>query len=151
LQAGKSALRARHIKDCGWFFGTLEIVIDDGEVVDTLTYMAEFIPAKVYVGRADADDRIKDVELKAQRGVFAPIECCGFEARCLVLEYEVSVVNEQGHRSIKNLGAKFSESTIKLISSISPGDLVMFRYISYRCVSTDSTGQRAPDMVFTVE
>lgn len=132
--------------------GIFDIIINDGEIIDTLRHGAEPLPAKVYVGNKSSNaDSIPARVLKAQRGLWASIECCGFEAKCPILGYEVTAIKKDGHQSVQNLGGAFSEATAALIQTLTPGDMVTFRFIRYRCSGADTNGQRAPNMVFTIK
>jgi hypothetical protein len=132
--------------------GVIEIVINDGEIIDTLRHEAVPLPAVIKVGgRRERDDTIKQRVLKAQQGLYAEVENLDINARCPIISYEVTVAQEDGRKSATNSVGNFSEASRELIGTVEPGDLVLFRHIRYRCPGADSTGQRAPDMIFTVE
>jgi len=132
--------------------GIFDIIINDGEVIDTLRYGAEPLPAKVYISNISSNaDSIQARVLKAQRGLWASIECCGFDARCAILDYEVTAIKRDGHQSVHNKGGGFSKAATALIQTLVPGDMVAFRFILYRCSGAYTAGQRAPNMIFTVK
>ena len=100
--------------------------------------------------KANSESKIPKAIFKAQRGIVAHVECCGFDARCEVLSYDVVriPVNEVSSKSY-NLGGEFQEATSNLIKQAESGDLYIFRNIYYRCTTPEK--QRSEDMVIEIE
>ncbi|WP_373549139.1 GldM family protein [Haliscomenobacter sp.] len=71
---------------------------------------------------------------KAQGGVIPVLECCGFDARCDIIEYSIIKISKDGLvQRAKNTGGKFNDSIRPLIDSAQPGDIYWFRKILCRC------------------
>ena len=100
--------------------------------------------------KANAESNIPKGEFKAQMGIAAYVECCGFDARCKMISFEVIRIpaNEISSRAINN-GGKFEETTLKLIHQAEAGDLYIFRNIYYQCPSTEK--QRSEDMILEIQ
>ena len=100
--------------------------------------------------KANSESKIPKAIFKAQKGIVAHVECCGFDARCKMLSYEVIriPVNEISSKSY-NLGGEFQETTSNLIRQAESGDLYIFRNIYYRCTTPEK--QRSEDMIVEIE
>ncbi len=71
---------------------------------------------------------------KAQAGVIPVLECCGFDARCDIVEYSIIKISKDGVvQRAKNMGGRFNDSIRPLIDSAQPGDIYWFRKILCRC------------------
>ena len=100
--------------------------------------------------KANSESKIPKGEFKAQMGIVAYVECCGFDARCKMISFEVIRIptNEISSRAINN-GGEFEETTLKLIHQAETGDLYVFRNIYYQCPSTEK--QRSEDMIIEIQ
>jgi hypothetical protein len=100
--------------------------------------------------KANSETKISAGELKAQLGIIANVECCGFEAKCKMLEFEVVRIplSEISSRVI-NKGGRFEDNTLGLINQAETGDLYIFKNIYYRCPSSEK--QRSEDMIIEIK
>ncbi|GJM17612.1 MAG: hypothetical protein DHS20C13_29390 [Thermodesulfobacteriota bacterium] len=100
--------------------------------------------------KANSEVKIPIAEFRVQKGINAYIECCGFDARCKVIEFEVIRISsdELPSRTINN-GARFDEQAQTLIKLAESKDIYIFRNIYYRCPSTEK--QRSEDMIFEIK
>ncbi len=101
--------------------------------------------------KANQDIKIGIGEFKAQRGLTAVVECCGFDAKCSLLNYEVIRVSKlnRAERN-KNKGDSYDANTKIIIDHAASGDLYIFRKIFYRCPLAEKP-QRLDDMTFEIE
>ena len=73
-------------------------------------------------------------EFKAQGGVAAVITCCGFEAKCDVVSYQVLRLAADGSMSRAfNKGIRFEGEASALVMAARPGDTYLFFDIQARC------------------
>ena len=71
---------------------------------------------------------------RAQGGVIPVLECCGFDARCDIVEYSIIKISKDGVvQRGKNTGGKFNDSIRPMIHSAQPGDIYWFRKILCLC------------------
>ena len=100
--------------------------------------------------KANSESKIPKGEFKAQMGIVAYVECCGFDARCKMISFEVIRIptNEISARTLNN-GGKFEKATLKLIHQAEAGDLYIFRNIYYQCPNTEK--QRSEDMIIEIQ
>lgn len=133
--------------------GIVEINITIGDTIETKTLRAKPIEA---VGRlskygANTDKKIGIGEFKAQMGIIARVECCGFDAKCNVLGFQTIRISNrnQVERRINKEG-RFEEETREIIMKAESGDIYVFRQIKYKCPGSEKT-QRLDDMIFEIE
>lgn len=126
------------------------IKLKDTTVIETVRVKPLQAVCRLSSYKANSEAKIPVAEFKAQLGLIAYVECCGFDARCQMVQFEVLRVptNELASKTI-NLGARFEASTRELIHQAQPGDLYIFRNIYYRCPGTES--QRSEDMIFEIK
>lgn len=88
---------------------------------------------------------------KAQGGLIPVIECCGFDARCDMVEFEVLKINSKGivFRG-KNKGSAFDENIRPIINSAQVGDLYWFRTPLYRFPGSKEP-QEGQDIAIEIE
>ncbi|HMG14566.1 MAG TPA: GldM family protein [Saprospiraceae bacterium] len=133
--------------------GKIEIKIKLKDTIETKIFQVEPIVA---VGRfanykANGDAKISVGEFKAQGGIIASVECCGYDAKCTVLGYQVIRISSNNlvTRGI-NKAEHFDKNTRFIIDQAKPGDLFIFRNIFCRCPSALKP-QRLDDMTFEIK
>jgi len=143
----------------GWFniypdtIGIVEVNIEIGDTLETKTLRVRPIEAVGRLGRykANTDKKISAGELKAQMGIVANVECCGFDARCKVMAYQIIRISNKGEiEKTINEGSKFQDETIEVIANAESEDLYIFRQIKYICPGSNET-QRLDDMIFEIK
>ena len=71
---------------------------------------------------------------KAQGGMVAAVECCGFDAKCKVDSYFITRITLGGSAETAiNTGARFDSTGRALIDKAMAGDTYIFSNISARC------------------
>ena len=99
---------------------------------------------------ANSESKITIAELKAQLGMIANVECCGFDAKCRMVEFEViRIPTTKIPSRTLNTGGRFEEATLQLIHQAESGDLYLFRNIYYECPNSEK--QRSEDMILEIE
>lgn len=112
-----------------------------GTQVTKQVFRAKRIPNPVPAlgGKFFLSDTIKPGEFKAQAGIIPVLENFDFDAKCDMIEYKVTLVatyHDSGKlymRSTKNVGRRFTEESIDIMSEGVPGDIVIFSDIKARC------------------
>lgn len=133
--------------------GTVEMNITIGDTIEIKTLRVRPIEA---VGRlsmygANTDEKIGVGEFKAQRGIMAVVECCGFDARCSVLEFQTIRISNQNQVERRiNKGGRFEEATREVVLKAESGDIYIFRQIKYKCPGSEKP-QRLDDMIFEIK
>jgi hypothetical protein len=109
------------------------------------------IEAVVMFGGIKKSGKMSLGRFKAQGGVIPVIECCGFDARCDMVEFEVLKINAKGivFRG-KNKGGAFDENIRPIINSAQVGDLYWFRTPLYRCPGSKEL-QEGQDIAIEIE
>lgn len=133
--------------------GIVELSITLGDTIETSIFRVKPITAVGQLGRykANTDEKFGVGEFKAQLGITAVVECCGFDARCEVLGYQVlRISNKNQVEKTINKGGSFEEKTREIISKAESKDMFIFRQIKYRCSSMDEP-QRLDDMIFEIK
>ena len=92
------------------------------------------LDAVSYFGGLNKSGKMSNGRFRAQPGIMAIVECCGFDARCEVIDYEILKFNA---RSMvfqgSNTGGAFDATIRPIIYRALPGDIYWFRNIRYRC------------------
>lgn len=133
--------------------GNIEISITLNDTIETRKFNVIPIWAVGYLSnfKANQDIKIGIGEFKAQRGLSAVVECCGFDATCNLLSYEVIRVSKLNRvERSKNKGDSFDANSKIIIDHAASGDLYIFRKIFYRCPLAEKP-QRLDDMTFEIE
>ncbi len=156
---GKRKLPINIEETKGWFIihpdttGIIELIVKLRDTVMTKSASIKPMPAVARLSKygANSDEKIGVAEFKAQMGIVAQVECCGFDARCKVYGYEVIRVSAQNkvERNI-NIGGKFDDVTRKIIHNAQSRDLFIFRNIRYSCADSKLI-QRLDDMTFVIK
>ena len=143
----------------GYFFvhpdttGWLEININLGDTIEKKVLIVKELEAVGRLGRfkANSDTKIRVDEFKAQTGIRASLECCGFDAKCSVLSFETIRINKENNVSKDiNQKAVFEKKSKELVMNAKSGDIFIFRNIMYRCPGSVYP-QRLDDMIFEIE
>lgn len=132
--------------------GFVEFKIKMEHGIETTKLQIKPIPAVCRLAnqKANSEKKIKAAMLKAQPGIIASIECCGFDAYCRVTEFEViSIAPNHFSKKAFNKGARFDNKTLDLIREAQPGYIYIFRNIKYRCPGSEI--QRSEDMIFEID
>jgi hypothetical protein len=133
--------------------GTLRISVAMKDTVYHQQFHVYPVTAVCRLGRYGADykGKIKPAEFKLQKGILCIIECCGFDARCSILDYQVIRISGDKVQRCNNRGAAFGTETRALIDQASPGDVYIFRNISYRCPNSSTKPLVHQDLIFELE
>ena len=92
-----------------------------------------------------------DGVFRAQGGIIPVLECCGFDARCNIVEYSIIKISKDGVvQRAKNIGGEFNDSNRPLIDSAQPGDIYWFRKILCRCPG-NTTAHETADISIDIE
>lgn len=133
--------------------GLIVISIKTNSGIQTQQFYVKNIPAVGYLSgyRANSDKKIGVGEMKAQSGLSAVIVCCGFDAKCKMIGFEIIRITRDGFaQKALNKGERFEESAQKIIRQTESGDIYVFRKIKYSC-----PGMEAPstldDMTFEIQ
>lgn len=88
-------------------------------------------------------------EFKLQDGLSSYADCCGFDARCNISEFEIIRIGSNGVTTkALNKGGQFEETTKSLIQQAAPGDMYIFRNIYHHCLYNERL--RFDDMIFDI-
>lgn len=133
--------------------GIVEIHVTVGDTVETKILRVKPIEAvgRLGIHKANSDTKIGVGEFKAQMGIIANIECCGFDAKCSVFGFQIiRISNRNQVERIINKGGRFEEETREIIMKAESGDIYIFRQIKYKCPGSEKS-QRLDDMIFEIE
>lgn len=127
---------------------TLKVKTRDG--VWEKKYHVRPIQATAKIGNLNKGS-MPDGVFKAQGGVIPVLECCGFDARCDIVEYSIIKISKEGIvQRAKNTGGRFNDPIRPLIDSAQPGDIYWFRKILCRCPG-DTTVHETSDISIDIE
>ena len=127
---------------------TLKVKTRDG--VFEIKYYVRPIEATPRIGGLNKGS-MRDEAFKAQGGVIPVLECCGFDARCDIVEYSIIKISKDGIAlKGKNIGGAFNDSIRPLIDSAQPGDIYWFRKILCRCPG-NAAPHEASDISIDIE
>lgn len=132
--------------------GVVEFQIQVNEKTEIKTIKVEPLQAVCRLAnyKANSEAKISAAILKAQLGIIAYVECCGFDASCRVEKFEVIRVPINSiPTKAKNIGARFQDSTSNVINQAQPGDIYIFRNIYYQCPGSKT--QRSEDLIIEIE
>ncbi len=77
---------------------------------------------------------MKATEFRAQQGIYAQINCCGFDAKCEMVSYVVTRFDAQKSKNrFTNTGARFTPEVRPLIDRAQAGDTYIFSEVNVRC------------------
>ncbi|MCB9301799.1 MAG: hypothetical protein H6566_14225 [Lewinellaceae bacterium] len=134
--------------------GIVELNITIGDTIETKTLRVKPMEAVGRLGGkygANTNGKIGVGEFKAQMGIIAQIECCGFDAKCNVLEFQtIRISNRNQVERRINKGGRFEKETREIIMKAESGDIYIFRQIKYKCPGSEKP-QRLDDMIFEIE
>ncbi len=110
--------------------------------------LATPLPTVTYFGLSRGGS-LSAEKFKLQKGVVASVECCGFDAKCAVIDYSIIRITHDNRvdRAI-NIGGRLNEAANQLIQAAQSGDIYWFRNTRYRC-----PGSREPQLAddFSIE
>ncbi len=73
-------------------------------------------------------------EFKAQGGMAAMIDCCGFDARCDVVSFTMMRISKDNKvERVENTGARYGSSAQKIVQNAGSGDTYVFSHILAKC------------------
>lgn len=127
-------------------------VSDGGKFNQTFRFLAKpiFDPVPL-LGAKHRSKEIGNGEFKAQAGIAAVIECCDIDARCEVVEYDVTYRPKEGAlEDLPNKGARFETQVQELVNKALPGDTYFFSDIQARCPG-DKVARNLGKLVFHIK
>lgn len=121
--------------------GTATITISGGGLEPTtFEYRVKKIPDPVIRLGRKGQSSMKPNEIKAFKGLVALLENFDFEARCNVVEFEITRLPEKGDAEVvKNRGGTFESSAKNLLSKAKFGDTFFFDQIRVKCPGDEVT------------
>ena len=134
-------------------YGELLIEINSGAILEVKKFLIKRITAVSRLGKFKSNDeeKVSVGEFKAQFGIVALVECCGFDAKCKVIDYEIiRVSNNEKTKFIQNSGENFARETRKLIDEAVSGNIYIFRKIKAQCPGKENI-QRLEDILIEIE
>ena len=143
----KKNLYRIHPKQTGRVEFQLEI---DGKIEIQILKVVP-LPAVVRLGRHRANTNVKVSagEFKAHPGIMAVVECCGFDAKCEIIGFDIVQAGSNNCFSqVSNKGGRYQNDNLHLIKTAAKGDIFIFRNIFYRCPGAEK--QRADDFVIEI-
>lgn len=110
-------------------------------------------PATGYLGNNNGNGTYKFPinVFKEQIGLIPALENYGFDAKCLIVKYDVMRISALGkiHKAI-NIDSKFNKDVLNIIQNTEANDIYLFRNIEYKCPG-NITIQRMRDLIFEIE
>lgn len=104
-------------------------------------------PVEALLGAQYRDgSQLGNGEFKAQGGIAASVNCCGFDARCEVVSYTIMRISKDNKvEKAENTGARYGNSAQNIVQNATSGDLYVFSRILAKC-----PGDTAPRMLKSV-
>lgn len=131
------------------YSGVHVVTYYQGEL-DTLKFRAKPLVPTIYFGGNNwHKDSMPAMVAKAQHGIYAQLENYDIDARIPINDFTLSLVNQQGFQTVANTGGHFNTAARNLMDQLRPGDILLFRQITYRYFGKSEPIQ-APDLVITV-
>lgn len=125
-------------------------VVKHAGITDTVYRSVRPIVATIRFGGAGwQKDSLRGIVAKAQQGLYAQVEGYDISARCLVTGFSLTRVSPAGYQTVYNQGGSFQTGPKALINHLEPGDLLLFRQITYRCPGNEAP-TKARDLIFTI-
>ena len=127
--------------------GEVQVTVKTGGKEAARKFIATPITPVPRLGAQFADGAILgNGAFKAQQGLAAVVECCGFDAKCDIVSYTVIRMNKAGELSrADNQGARYELAAMALVKEARPGDMYIFCRIMARC-----PGDKEPRRLETV-
>lgn len=118
--------------------GLLTLKVETKRGVFTQKFNVRPIQPVAVLGTIKEQGSMKAAIFKAYQGIVPMIQCCGFDARCEILEFSLIKIGGNGSsEKLVNEGGKFNYNTLALINSARAGDIYWFRKIICRCPGND--------------
>ena len=131
--------------------GYVILKVQIGEYIEEKRLRVKPIPAEIRLGvhKPNSNAKIKVSEFKAHPGLMAQVTCCGFDAKCKMLEFEAMRIQPKGGISKShNSGGKFDAQSKSLIMKAQEGDIFIFRKIYFQCPGAYK--QRGEDFIIEI-
>ena len=131
--------------------GMVSFVIKNGKKSEKIDVSVKRIEAVCRLGRygQEAEKKLGVNEFKAQQGLIAWIECCGFDAKCNVFSFEMIHIDPNGKTDrILSKSARFDDQTKALQNMAVSGSLFIFRKIQYSC--SQGQPQHGKNLIFEI-
>lgn len=114
--------------------GQLTLKVQTQAGLYTTKYHVRPIKPVTILAMIKEDGHLSNGAFKIQEGIVPVIECCGFDARCDILQFSMIKIGQNGtSKRVKNIGGKFEAHTKAIIQSAKPGDIYWFRNVMCRC------------------
>lgn len=92
---------------------------------------------------------IQAAKFKVQEGLWSYANCCGFDLRCNISEFEIIRIGSDGVTTkALNTGGRFEEANRSMIQLAAPGDMYILRNIYHHCLYNEKL--RFDDMIFDI-
>jgi hypothetical protein len=127
------------------------ITVSGGGLNQKFKYRVKRIPdPRPLLGARRGSGKIGNGEFKAQGGIAAVLENFDFDARCDVMEYEVTYLPKRSDPvTVLNSGARFSSASQDLVNRAVPGDTYFFDEIKVKCPG-DAGARNLGALVFKI-
>jgi len=126
------------------------VVTDYQGELDTVKFRTKPLVPTVYFGGNNwRKDSMPVIVAKAQQGIYAQLDNYDIDARIPINDFTITLVNQQGFQTVANTGGYFDTAARALIDQLSPGDILLFRRVTYRYFG-ESEPIQAQDLVITV-
>lgn len=130
--------------------GIVEITINLKDTIETKKLIVKPIEVFGNIGGFGANyaEKIDASQFKVQQGLSAQVMCCGFDAKCTDVEFEMIRISKKNEveRSYNN-GSYFEQNTKNIIMNAISGDTFIFKKIWCTCFFS----QRLNDMIFEIK
>jgi GldM C-terminal domain len=115
--------------------GTVEMTVTTTSHTDKHVFRAKPIEVTPLYGAQYANGTIMgNGAFKAQGGLTAVVTCCGFEAKCDVVSYQIIRIAADGSMTrVVNQGIRFGPEAQAIVMQARPGDTYLFFDIQARC------------------
>jgi hypothetical protein len=111
-------------------FPTIGFVVQLEDFTDTAFFSNALPDLQASIGLALLDGEIDREQLSNRAYLMVYINCCGFDAKLPIVEFEVMRLAQGGKYFIsKNIGGKFEEDALELLKHAQSGDEYIFRDI----------------------
>jgi len=134
-------------------YGQLLIEVKNREEIESKKFRIKRITAVSRLGKFKSNyrEKVQIGEFKSQIGISAPVECCGFDAKCKVIGFNIIRMSTvENGRIAFNEGGKFSIESRKLINEATSDNIYVFRNIQAQCPGKNNI-QWLSDIILEIE